>query len=87
VRSYWENVREHIRNLGNILGTHRKLVVTKWEQNKSNTPPLLPPKEIMCPFGCMLPHLIGCKNNNNNNCSLPFFPRLIMARTPTMGVY
>jgi len=47
--------------LGSTLGTwgtHRKLVVTKWEQNKSNTPPL-PHKRNSGPLGCILPHLIG----------------------------
>jgi len=49
--------------LGSTLGTwgtHRKLVVTKWEQNKSNTPPL-PHKRNSGPLGCILPHLIGRK--------------------------
>jgi hypothetical protein len=45
---YWELI-------GNLL-------ITKWEQNKSNTPPLLPPlpkKEIMGPLGaCYLTSLV-----------------------------
>ncbi len=53
MRSYWENVGEHIRNLGNILGTHRKLVGNKVGTKQTQ------PKRNYGSLGCMLPHLIG----------------------------
>jgi len=48
--------------LGSTLrtwGIYWELIGNLWEQNKSNTPPLPPPKEILGPLGaCYLTSLV-----------------------------
>jgi hypothetical protein len=55
VRFYGEHVREHIGNMGNLVGTHwelkRHIVGTHWEpgkmeKNPSPLPPPFPPQKL-----------------------------------------
>jgi len=63
VRSYWENVGEHIGNLRNMLEPIGTI--------KSNTPSLPPKKNNLRTLGaCWLTSLVAIKKSYL--CSLPF---------------